>query len=77
MSKLQELRCKNRDWLLTSLTIVLVLMIFVFVPLQAGGEPTCSPRPTVRRLSDNVPNMPIVLIDDAGVVGRSPSGLGP
>jgi hypothetical protein len=37
MSKLQQLRRKNRDWLLTLLTAVLTLMIFVFAPLQAAG----------------------------------------
>ena len=37
MSKLQQLRRKNRDWLLTLLTAVLALMIFVFAPLQAAG----------------------------------------
>ena len=37
MSKLHQLRRKNRDWLLTLLTAVLTLMIFVFAPLQAAG----------------------------------------
>ena len=37
MSKLQISRLKNRDWLLTLLTAVLMLMIFVFAPLQAAG----------------------------------------
>ena len=37
MSKLQQLRRMNRDWLLTLLTAVLTLMIFVFAPLQAAG----------------------------------------
>ena len=37
MNKLQQLRCENREWLLTLLTVVLALMIFVFVPLQAAG----------------------------------------
>ena len=37
MSKLQQLRRKNRDWLLTLLTAVLTLMIFGFAPLQAAG----------------------------------------
>jgi Ion channel len=37
MSKLHQLRHKNRDWLLTLLTAVLTLMIFVFAPLQAAG----------------------------------------
>jgi Ion channel len=37
MSKLQQLRRKNRDWPLTLLTAVLSLMIFVFAPLQAAG----------------------------------------
>ena len=36
-SKLQDLRQNNRDWLLTLLTAVLTLMIFVFAPLQAAG----------------------------------------
>jgi hypothetical protein len=36
MSKLQQLHL-NRDWLLTLLTAVLTLMIFVFAPLQAAG----------------------------------------
>jgi hypothetical protein len=31
------LRRENRDWLLTLLTAVLMLMIFVFAPLQAAG----------------------------------------
>ena len=37
MSKLHQLRRENRDWLLTLLTAVLTLMIFVFAPLQAAG----------------------------------------
>jgi Ion channel len=37
INKLHELRRKNRDWLLTALTAVLTLMIFVFAPLQAAG----------------------------------------
>src|SRR6185295_9621643 len=37
MSKLHQLRRNNRDWLLTLLTAVLALMIFVFAPLQAAG----------------------------------------
>ena len=37
VSKLHQLRRKNRDWLLTLLTAVLTLMIFVFAPLQAAG----------------------------------------
>ena len=37
MSKLHQLRRMNRDWLLTLLTAVLTLMIFVFPPLQAAG----------------------------------------
>ena len=37
MSQLHRLRRKNRDWLLTLLTAVLTLMIFVFAPLQAAG----------------------------------------
>ena len=37
MSKPLQLRRKNRDWLLTLLTAVLTLMIFVFAPLQAAG----------------------------------------
>jgi Ion channel len=37
MSKLQQLRRKNRDWPLTLLTAVLSLMIFVFAPLQPAG----------------------------------------
>ena len=37
MSKLGRLRRENRDWLLTALTAVLTLMIFVFAPLQAAG----------------------------------------
>ena len=37
MSQLHQLRRKNRDWLLTLLTAVLTLMIFVFAPLQAAG----------------------------------------
>jgi len=36
-SKLHDLRQNNRDWLLTLLTAVLTLMIFVFAPLQAAG----------------------------------------
>ena len=35
--ELQILRHTNRDWLLTLLTAVLTLMIFVFAPLQAAG----------------------------------------
>ena len=37
MSKLHQLRRENRDWLLTLLTALLMLMIFVFAPLQAAG----------------------------------------
>ena len=37
ISKLRDLRRKNNDWLLTLLTVVLALMIFVFAPLQAAG----------------------------------------
>ena len=37
MSKLHRLRRMNRDWLLTLLTAVLTLIIFVFAPLQAAG----------------------------------------
>ena len=37
MSKLHQIRRNNRDWLLTLLTAVLTLMIFVFAPLQAAG----------------------------------------
>ena len=37
MSKLHQLRRENSDWLLTLLTAVLTLMIFVFAPLQAAG----------------------------------------
>jgi Ion channel len=34
---LQRMRRMDRDWLLTLLTAVLTLMIFVFAPLQAAG----------------------------------------
>src|SRR5712671_746703 len=37
MSKLHPLRRENRDWLLTLLTALLTLMVFVFAPLQAAG----------------------------------------
>ena len=37
MRALRRLSRRNRDWLLTALTIVLMLMIFVFAPLQAAG----------------------------------------
>ena len=37
MSKLRQLGLKNCDWLLTLLTAVLTLMIFVCAPLQAAG----------------------------------------
>ena len=37
MSQLHRVRQKNRDWLLTPLTAVFALMIFVFAPLQAAG----------------------------------------
>src|SRR6476620_7948956 len=37
ISKLHQIRRNNRDWLLTLLTAVLTLMIFVFAPLQAAG----------------------------------------
>jgi hypothetical protein len=37
MSKFNRFSRKNRDWLLTALTAVLTLMIFVFAPLQAAG----------------------------------------
>jgi hypothetical protein len=37
MSKLHHLRRENGDWLLTALTVVFVLMIFAFAPLQAAG----------------------------------------
>jgi hypothetical protein len=36
-SRVHRLRRSNRDWLLTFLTAVLTLMIFVFAPLQAAG----------------------------------------
>ncbi len=36
-TEMQQLHSHNRDWLLTLLTIVLTLMIFVFAPLQAAG----------------------------------------
>ena len=36
-SKPHQLNRTNRDWLLTLLTAVLALMIFVFAPLQAAG----------------------------------------
>ena len=36
-SKLHPVRRRNDDWLLTLLTAVLTLMIFVFAPLQAAG----------------------------------------
>jgi Ion channel len=35
--KLHQLRGKDRDWVLTLLTVVLVFMMFVFAPLQAAG----------------------------------------
>ena len=37
MSKLHQVRRENSDWLLTLLTAVFTLMIFVFAPLQAAG----------------------------------------
>ena len=37
MSKLHQFRRMKRDWLLTALTIVFTLMIFVAAPLQATG----------------------------------------
>ena len=37
MTKLHYLRRENGDWLLTLLTAVFTLMIFVFAPLQAAG----------------------------------------
>jgi hypothetical protein len=37
MSKLRRVRVENSDWLLTLLTAVFTLMIFVFAPLQAAG----------------------------------------
>ncbi len=37
MIRLHQLRLENRDWLLTLLTAVLMLMIFVFAPLHAAG----------------------------------------
>jgi hypothetical protein len=37
MGKLDQLRNQNSDWLLTLLTAVLALMMFVFAPLQAAG----------------------------------------
>ena len=36
-TKLHYLRRENGDWLLTALTVVFALMIFVFAPLQAAG----------------------------------------
>jgi hypothetical protein len=36
-TEMQQLHSHNRDWLLTLLTVVLTLMIFVFAPLQAAG----------------------------------------
>ena len=35
-SKLRQFGDNNRDWLLTLLTVVLTLMVFVFAPLQAA-----------------------------------------
>jgi len=35
----QHLRSRYGDWLLTLLTALLALMIFVFAPLQAKGIP--------------------------------------
>src|SRR6476620_7770335 len=37
MTKLDHVRRGNADWLLTLLTAVFSLMIFVFAPLQAAG----------------------------------------
>ena len=37
MTDLRQLRNERSDWLLTVLTGVLVLLIFVFAPLQAIG----------------------------------------
>ena len=37
MNKLRRLRSDRHDWLLTPLTIVFAVMIFVFAPLQAEG----------------------------------------
>jgi hypothetical protein len=37
MSKLHQFRRMKRDWLLTALTLVFTLMIFVAAPLQATG----------------------------------------
>ncbi len=37
MSKLRHARRESDDWLLTLLTAVFILMIFVFAPLQAAG----------------------------------------
>jgi hypothetical protein len=37
MPDIQQLRRKHSDWLLTLLTALLMLMIFIFAPLQAGG----------------------------------------
>src|SRR5262245_27575152 len=37
MPDVQHLRQKYSDWLLTLLTILMALMIFVFAPLQASG----------------------------------------
>ena len=37
ISKLHHVRRENTDWLLTLLTAVFALMIFVFAPLQAAG----------------------------------------
>jgi hypothetical protein len=36
-SRLHAFRRQNADWLLTLLTVLLTLMIFVFAPLQAAG----------------------------------------
>ena len=37
ISKLDHMRRESDDWLLTVLTVVFMLMIFVFAPLQAAG----------------------------------------
>ncbi len=37
ISNRSQLRRSNRDWLLTLLTALLMLVIFVFAPLQAAG----------------------------------------
>ena len=66
-SDLRRLRDERSDWLLTVLTGVLILLIFVFAPLQAVGISapfTCLPSACCSRSSgawSSYPTVPLPL----------------